>query len=145
MRQELAGRPALEKRVILVFVDGLGIGGGDAGVNPVHSGACPHLSGMLRRSKPIDACLGVPGVPQSATGQTTLLTGINAAQVVGRHVEGFPNAELKTIIRRHSLFARLSQAGLTSTFANGYWAETVEEAERMPLHSPATSILWPGM
>ena len=35
--------------------------------------------------------LGIEGLPQSATGQTALFTGINAAQLLGRHLFGFPN------------------------------------------------------
>lgn len=107
-------------------------------MNPIHSGQCPFLANMLSRSKPIDACLGVPGIPQSATGQTTLLTGVNAALVAGRHVEGFPNAELRSVIRRSSIYSKLNRAGLTSTFANGYWLRTVEQVEQMSLHSVTT-------
>ena len=39
----------------------------------------------------LDAVLGVKGRPQSATGQTSLFTGVNAAAVLGRHLRGFPN------------------------------------------------------
>ena len=45
------------------------------------SGVLP-LGGRLA---PTDATLGVEGVPQSATGHTALLTGVNAAKLLGRH------------------------------------------------------------
>ena len=35
--------------------------------------------------KAIDATLGVEGLPQSGTGQTALLAGVNAAELHGRH------------------------------------------------------------
>ena len=41
--------------------------------------------------KPVDPKLGVKGIPQSATGQTSLLTGVNAQGVLGYHKSGYPN------------------------------------------------------
>jgi hypothetical protein len=67
-----------------------------------------------------DACLGVPGRPQSATGQTTILTGQNAPAHVGRHVLGFPNAALRELLRARSMFRSLAGAGRTAVFANAY-------------------------
>lgn len=63
----------------------------------------------------------VPGLPQSATGQTALLTGINAAQAAGGHREGFPGAELQEIIIQHNLFRRLRDRGYRCAFANAYY------------------------
>lgn len=42
-------------------------------------------------SYPVDACLGVEGLPQSGTGQISLLTGINAARKLGHHHGPFPH------------------------------------------------------
>jgi hypothetical protein len=68
-----------------------------------------------------DACLGVDGRPQSASGQTTILTGVNAPAAVGYHKQGFPNAPLLDIIREHSIFLQLKRAGVAPvTFANTY-------------------------
>jgi hypothetical protein len=39
---------------------------------------------------------------------------------VGRHVEGFPNTELRGLIAAHSIFRRLRAAGRACTFANAY-------------------------
>jgi len=67
-----------------------------------------------------DACLGVPGRPQSATGQTTILTGENAPRALGHHLLGFPNAPLREILVRRSVFRALAERGLSGTFANAY-------------------------
>lgn len=116
--------------VLLFFIDGLGIGKRGA-ANPLDGldDAAPLavfeneepqtvFDGLV---VPTDACLGVPGRPQSASGQTTILTGINAPQRLGYHKQGFPNAALREIIREHSIFRQLRAAGINPvTFANAY-------------------------
>jgi len=62
----------------------------------------------------------VPGLPQSATGQATLFTGVNAAQPLGRHLQGFPNASLKDLIATRSLFQKMKEQGFRVTFANAF-------------------------
>lgn len=54
---------------------------------------------------PLDAILGVSGLPQNATGQTSLLTGVNAQALLVKHLNGFPNAKLREIIGRHGFSA----------------------------------------
>ena len=116
----------------MVFVDGLGLGADDSASNPIHSGACPVLEELLRcHAVAVDARLGVEGTPQSATGQTALLTGLNAPQMVGQHVEGFPGRALSDIVREHNIFRQLADRGLTSTFANAYYhCDSAEQAWR---------------
>jgi 2,3-bisphosphoglycerate-independent phosphoglycerate mutase len=70
--------------------------------------------------KGLDATLGVPGIPQSATGQTALFTGKNAAKLCGGHVPAFPPEELQNVIKTESLFKKAVDRGLTATFANCY-------------------------
>ncbi|MBM4155862.1 MAG: metalloenzyme [Lentisphaerae bacterium] len=113
-------------RVLLLFVDGLGLGESDPAVNPVLGGACPVLARWLaEEAVPVDACLGVPGLPQSATGQAALLTGVNAPRAMGRHVEGFPGPALQEIVRSRNLLRRASAAGRRATFANAYFMDAV--------------------
>lgn len=127
------------RRILTIFVDGLGLGPADPAVNPIHSGDCPCLERLLRENaRPIDASLDVPGLPQSATGQTALLTGVNAARLVGRHVEGFPAGPLKDMIRRHNLYAQLAAAGFSSTFANAYYTDDVETVRQSRVQSVTT-------
>jgi 2,3-bisphosphoglycerate-independent phosphoglycerate mutase len=70
--------------------------------------------------KPIDARLGVPGLPQSATGQATILTGVNAPRRVGRHVSAIPDRSVRELLEEDNLFRMLGRAGRRATFANAY-------------------------
>jgi hypothetical protein len=124
---------------LLVFIDGLGLGSRDALINPLYGGSCPHLAALLdEHAQPVDTCLGVAGLPQSATGQTALLTGINASQAVGRHVEGFPTPALRKMIGGYNIFRRLHDRGLKSTFANGYFVNDTEEVRQAHMQSVTT-------
>ncbi len=70
-------------------------------------------------ARPIDARLGVPGLPQSGTGQTTLLTGVNAAKHLGYHHGPWPGPTLKPLLDE-SVLVRLARAGKTVRLANLY-------------------------
>jgi 2,3-bisphosphoglycerate-independent phosphoglycerate mutase len=70
----------------------------------------------------LDACLGVPGLPQSATGQTALFTGLNAPALVGDHVTAHPTAALRAVIAEHSFLKRAAEAGARVLFANAHSA-----------------------
>src|SRR5688572_12671984 len=126
--------------VLLFFVDGLGIGTRgphnpfdgltDSAPLAIFQNEEPELiyEGKLVRT---DACLGVEGRPQSASGQTTILTGINAPAAIGYHKQGFPNQALLEIIRNHSIFRQLVEAGVQPvTFANAYSGRFFNERPR---------------
>ncbi len=113
-------------RVLYVFVDGVGYG--PAGErNPVCPEVCPTLCALMAGAVRLDACLGVPGLPQSATGQATLYTGVNAAQVMGRHKEGFPGPTLCRLLQEDNLFLAARRRGLRVCFADAYFADAPEE------------------
>ncbi len=110
-------------KIIFVFIDGLGIGAKNPEANPLYDTRFPNLQQMLSHAIPLDACLGVEGLPQSATGQAALLTGINAPKQMGRHIEGFPPPTLKKLIEHENLFSKLHKLGKRCTFANSYWID----------------------
>jgi hypothetical protein len=111
--------------VLLLFVDGLGLGSNDPTVNPLINPDFRCLNSLLEEKFciPTDAQLDVDGLPQSATGQTAILTGINAPKVVGRHINGFPTKTLKQLLNEHSILKRLKDKGLRVINANMYTKE----------------------
>jgi 2,3-bisphosphoglycerate-independent phosphoglycerate mutase len=126
--------------VLLFFIDGLGIGtrgahnplDGLEGAEPLaifdNEDSAVIFDGII---VPTDACLGVKGRPQSASGQTTILTGINAPALIGYHKQGFPNAALLEILREHSIFLQLRLAGIEKiTFADAYTQRFFDDRPR---------------
>lgn len=115
----------------MIFLDGVGIGKRDPAVNPFCASRHHLLDHFLdgKRAEPIpfggvakgiDATLGVPGLPQSGTGQTALLTGVNAAQLLGFHLNGFPNKKLQEVILKESILKKLVERGKKVRFVNVY-------------------------
>lgn len=126
--------------VLLFFIDGLGIGTRGA-ANPLDGLSDAEPLAIFREeiprtpfegiAVPTDACLGIEGRPQSASGQTTILTGVNVPETLGYHKQGFPNAAMLEIIREHSVFLQLSRAGIQPiTFANTYTSKFFAERPR---------------
>ena len=96
--------------------------------NPINAEVCPTLWRLFsKHAKAIDACLGVDGPPQSATGQATMFTGVNCAAAIGRHCEGFPGRQLREIVERGNLFLSLRGAGRKVRFADAYLVDSAEE------------------
>lgn len=114
-------------KILFLFIDGVGLRGAAAD-NPVNPEVCPTLCRLVEKhSKPIDACLGVEGLPQSATGQATMFTGVNCASAMGRHCEGFPGPALRAIIEKSNLFLQLEKRGRKVAFADAYLVDSAEE------------------
>jgi len=122
-------------RVLLIFFDGWGLGANDPATNPFLTVPMPTLRGLLDGMPtngnghfqsaratlvPTNATLGVPGFPQSATGQTTILTGVNAPRAIGAHSGPYPNPALRKILSRENLYHQLIAANKRVAFANAY-------------------------
>ncbi len=120
----------------MLFVDGVGIGRRDPAANPLFAARLPALRSLgdgalpslgqrsINAARavtiPVDATLGVPGLPQSGTGQTALFTGVNAARVVGRHFGPYPYSTLRPLIAERNIFRLLLAGGLRPAFANAF-------------------------
>src|SRR5512133_1176203 len=145
----------ITSHVLLIFLDGFGLGRAD-NTNPLFVHGLPllekHLGVKLTENahvnkpgyllKGIDACLGVDGIPQSATGQTSLLTGINAPKHLGYHLPAFPNPELVTLIQSKSILKQVTDLGITATLANAYTDTYFEKAARRKYaHSVTTHCM----
>ena len=133
--------------VLLIFIDGLGLAPDDPGCNPLARFSPKILNCYSNRLGPFprgglciptDACLGVPGVPQSATGQATLFTGVNASALLGQHLSGFPNSQLRLLLEKHSIVTELTQRGFDVSFANTY---TPEFFKNRPRWVSATTVM----
>ncbi len=74
----------------------------------------------------LDAGLGVEGLPQSGTGQTALLTGLNAAQILGYHQGPHPLSKLQILLRQDSIQVWAARQGSRVLHANGYRQEYLE-------------------
>ncbi|MBI3894144.1 MAG: alkaline phosphatase family protein [Candidatus Wallbacteria bacterium] len=117
--------------VLFVFVDGVGLGRKDPGINPFARARLRVLDNFSggEKTEPLafdgrvvalDATMGMEGRPQSATGQTALLTGLNAARENGGHLMGFTNSLLRGLLAEHSVLRRLRERGRKAIFANAF-------------------------
>ncbi|MFN8460087.1 MAG: peptidase [Anaerolineae bacterium] len=136
----------LTKHVIVVFLDGVGLGAADSEANPFMHAEMPALQALLGVANltrevagtmtgeaallGLDATLGVPGLPQSATGQTTILTGLNAPAAVGEHYGPYPSPALREMLAQEGIFRTLLQAGLPVAYANAYPTHFLERLQR---------------
>jgi len=68
----------------------------------------------------VDPAVGVSGLPQSATGQAILLTGINIPAELGYHYGPKPNPEVAAYLKNGSLFSDLTKAGKKAALLNAY-------------------------
>lgn len=145
-------------KIVLFFIDGLGLGSNNKKENPLlkymkflnkfFGEKCFYIKntpiinnyGFI---KPIDALLNIKGLPQSATGQTTLFTGVNAAEVLGYHLTATPNEKLKNIIYEKSILKQIKDLGFKVTGANAYTKEYLENVEKelAPLSASSYTIL----
>ena len=131
-----AARPA---RAVFIFVDGIGLGADDPAVNPfaadtpagfralsggaAWTASAPRIATARHVFRPIDAALGVEGLPQSGTGQASLFSGENVPEAFGRHFGPYPPRLARPLLAERGLFARLVAAGSAPdalAFANAY-------------------------
>jgi hypothetical protein len=140
----------------MLFLDGVGIGRREAAVNPLFAARLPALRGLLdgdlpslhRRQHdgrlatllPLDTTLGVPGLPQSGTGQTALFTGVNGAKLISKHFGPHPYSTLRPVIEAHNVFRRVLQADCRPTFANAFPRRFFDYAEHRKTRLSVTTM-----
>ncbi len=142
--------------IFYIFLDGIGMGSYDPQTNPfsrfangifsslggksIQDADLPALKGNLHILK-TDAHLGVPGIPQSATGQTAIWTGINGAKTLGRHVSGFPTITLRKIIAKYSMLRVFAENKIPADFLNCFTAPYLKHVEDKPKLVSASTLV----
>lgn len=124
--------------IVFVFIDGIGLAPA-APDNPFSTTPQPFLASLIggpllsdrvgsyrdASLLAVDACFGLPGLPQSGTGQTALFAGIDAVGAVQRHQSHFPPTALHETLREQSILRRAQQRGggaFANAFDAGFWA-----------------------
>jgi 2,3-bisphosphoglycerate-independent phosphoglycerate mutase len=142
--------------IFYIFLDGIGMGKFDEKINPfaryaqgifsplggksIEDAHLPKLKSKLHFIK-TDAHLGVAGLPQSATGQTAIWTGVNGAKVLGRHVSGFPTITLRKIISKYSMLKVLNENKIHADFLNCFTAPYLKHVEDKPKLVSASTLV----
>lgn len=146
-------------KILFIFLDGIGLGENNPLTNPFAQARMPFLERLLDGRRLIsdhaayngtnaallslDACLNVPGVPQSATGQATLLTGINIPAQIGYHYGPKPNPEISAYLKNGNVFSQVIQAGKRCSFLNAYppvYFKNIQNGRRLNAAIPMAAI-----
>lgn len=122
--------------VLMIFLDGIGLGENDPQTNPFAAAHTPVLEALANGHRwlrdtgrqesaraifiPTDANLGIPGRPQSASGQAAILTGLNVPQMIGEHYGPRPNLAIREILAADNLFKQVVAAGKTAALLEAY-------------------------
>ncbi|MBC7879653.1 MAG: alkaline phosphatase family protein [Anaerolineales bacterium] len=123
-------------KILFLFLDGIGLGENDPEKNPFARAKMPYLESLLGgqtliyNTAPfegelvsllaVDANLGVKGLPQSATGQSVLLTGINIPAELGYHYGPKPNPEVAHYLDERTIFSKTIKANKKTALLNAY-------------------------
>ena len=153
----------MSRRVLFLFMDGLGLGEDNPATNPLAAARMPHLGqllggqamvasttpyhGQLASLIALDSQMGVEGTPQSATGQAALLTGKNVSGLIGRHYGPKPNPEIAAILQQGNIFMEVVARGGRATLLNAYppqYFDNIQSGRRLfssiPLAADAAGV-----
>jgi hypothetical protein len=138
--------------ILYVFIDGVGFGSNNPQTNPFarySRSFFKPLAGLEIPTEslfsmayyiPTDANMGKKGLPQSATGQTSLWTGVNTPAILDRHVSGYPSFTLKKILAEFSVIKILEERGKKASFLNCYSPPFFEKIQNDQKHLSASTF-----
>lgn len=137
-------------KILFLFLDGIGLGEDNPETNPFLHAKMPYLESLLGGKKltksaapfendqislqAVDPNLGVKGLPQSATGQAVLLTGINIPAELGYHYGPKPNPEVAQYLNGATLFSKTIHSGKKTALLNAYpprYFDGIESGKRL--------------
>jgi hypothetical protein len=122
--------------ILFLFLDGIGLGPDDPAINPFSRAHMPNLALLLEDRRLVDgvapletpratvvgldACMGVPGMPQSGSGQASLLTGLNVPALIGGHYGPWPSQAIVNLLNNGNIFRAVRRQGKRAAFLNAY-------------------------
>ncbi len=137
-------------RLLFLFLDGIGLGSAESEHNPLVSARMPTLESLLLGQHmvagvapvwgpqatllAVDAQMGVPNTPQSASGQASLLTGRNVPREIGGHYGPKPNPAIADILRQDNLFMQVKARGGAAVLLNAYppgYFQSIDSGRRL--------------
>jgi 2,3-bisphosphoglycerate-independent phosphoglycerate mutase len=154
----------LSDHVLFLFIDGVGVAPA-SDTNPLVQAATPVLQRILGGAltaegfasargahdfpvlaHPIDARLGLPGLPQSGTGQCTLMTGENCSALHGTHFGPYPPSTIRPLLHERNIYSRIAASGRPIDFANAFPTMYFERIAKRPVMMPtiASSFIAAG-
>lgn len=132
--------------ILVLFLDGIGLGEDNPDINPFAVANMPTVHRLTNGKRwlaetgkqqsdqaifvPTDAGFGIAGRPQSGTGQAAILTGLNVPQIIGRHYGPKPDAQTRDIIKEHSYFKRVVERGKKAHLLTAYPPGLLHDFER---------------
>lgn len=134
------------KRILFLFVDGIGLGEDNPEINPFSVANTPTLTtlsngerwldGIGRQASeraifiPTDPRLGVAGRPQSGSSQAVILTGLNVPERIGRHYGPKPNEPIREILDDDNFFKQVKRNGKRAALLDAYPPTLLADIER---------------
>jgi 2,3-bisphosphoglycerate-independent phosphoglycerate mutase len=122
--------------ILLLFLDGIGLGNDDPNVNPFAIAKMPNLIALTNGKRwlhgigrqeseraifiPTDPRMGVPGRPQSGSGQAAILTGKNVPQIIGEHYGPKPNLATRELLAEDNFFKQVVAHGKKAALLDAY-------------------------
>lgn len=140
----------MHMHILMIFLDGIGLGKDDPSVNPFAAAHTPTLVNLANGHRwlastgrqmsdralfiPTNPRMGVPGRPQSGTGQATIVTGRNVPRLVGEHYGPKPNKATRAILAEDNFFKQVVAHGKTAALLEAYpppWHKGVNSGKRL--------------
>jgi bisphosphoglycerate-independent phosphoglycerate mutase (AlkP superfamily) len=122
--------------ILMIFLDGIGLGDDNPAVNPFATANMPTLTALTNGKRwlrgigrqeseraifiPTDPRMGVLGRPQSATGQATIITGRNIPQLISEHYGPKPNAAIRKLLAEDNFFKQVVAHDKKAAIINAY-------------------------
>jgi 2,3-bisphosphoglycerate-independent phosphoglycerate mutase len=132
--------------ILLIFLDGIGLGDDNPNVNPFAVANTPTLHTLSNGKRwlrdtghqtskravfvPTDPRLGVAGRPQSGSSQAAILTGRNIPQLIGEHYGPKPNEATRKLLAEGNFFKELVTHDKRTAIINAYPPHLLHEIKR---------------